>query len=88
MLGSFGFFIIRSWTQLLALTAGFRTSVTIGTFKNLQYKKFKAIKNLYQLLSQIIDFGLIILTAFKGNLWPILWPPWWLLGSGNQGEEL
>ena len=38
MLASFGFFGHRSWIQLLALTAGFHSSVTIRNFKKLQYK--------------------------------------------------
>jgi hypothetical protein len=37
MLASFGLFGHRSWIQLLALTAGFYVSVTIGNFKKLQY---------------------------------------------------
>ena len=44
MLASFGFFGPRRWIQLLALTAGFQTSVTIRNFKKLQYKRFKAKK--------------------------------------------
>ena len=46
MLASFGFFGHRGWIQPLALTAEFHSSLTIRNFKKLQYKRFKAIKNL------------------------------------------
>jgi hypothetical protein len=44
MLASFGFFGHRSWIELLALTAGFHSSVTRMNFKKLQYIKIHGYK--------------------------------------------
>jgi hypothetical protein len=45
ILANFGLYGHRSWIQLLALTAGFHSSVSIRNLKKIQYKKFKALKS-------------------------------------------
>ena len=44
--------MLKSWIQLLALTAGFHASVFIGNFRNLQYKTLCIYETINQLFYQ------------------------------------